>query len=60
MPLREIGALLLLLAAVFALGNLWFHAVEGVLGRIARLFARRKEPPAWHPLPEKQKEDSSI
>lgn len=57
MPLREIGALLLLLAAVFALGNLWFHAVEGVLGRIARLFARRKEPPAWHTLPEEQ-EDS--
>ena len=57
MPLREIGALLLLLAAVFALGNLWFYMVEGVLGRIARLFARRKEPPAWHTLPEEQ-EDS--
>lgn len=29
MPLKELGALLLLLVVVFALGNLWFHMVEG-------------------------------
>lgn len=50
MPLKELGALLLLLVVVFALGNLWFHMVEGGLGRIKGLFLRRKEPPAWHPL----------
>ena len=54
MPLRELGALLLLLVVVFVLGNLWFHMVEGALGRIKGLFLRRKEPPAWHPLPSEE------
>ena len=54
MPLKELGALLLLLVVVFALGNLWFHMVEGVLSRIKGLFLRRKEPPAWHPLPTEE------
>ena len=55
MPLKELGALLLLLVVVFALGNLWFHMVEGVLGRIKGLFLGRKESPAWHPLPTEEK-----
>ena len=50
MPLREIGALLLVLTVVFAVGNLWFHLVEWVLSRITGLFAP-KDPPPWHPLP---------
>ena len=51
MPFGEMGALLLLLVAVFVFGNLWFHFVEAILNRIKRLFPRRKEPPAWHTLP---------
>ena len=51
MPLREIGAVLLVLVVILVLGNLWFHLVEGVLGRIKGLFSRHREPPAWHPLP---------
>ena len=30
MPFGEIGAFLLLLAAVFLFGNLWFHLIEAV------------------------------
>ena len=52
MPFGEIGAVLLVLIAVFAFGNLWFHLVEALLGRIKGLFPRRGDPPAWHPLPE--------
>ena len=51
MPLGEIGAFLLVVAAVFILGNLWFQFVEAVLSRIKKLFPRRKEPPVWHTLP---------
>ena len=56
MPFGEMGALLLLLVAVFVFGNLWFHFVEAILNRIKRLFTRRKEPPARHTLPP-DKED---
>ena len=58
MLLRELGAWLLLLLVVFVLGNLWFHVVEGVLGRLKRLLVRGKEPPAWHPLPPEEDEGS--
>lgn len=58
MLLRELGAWLLLLVVVFVLGNLWFHVVEGALGRLKRLFTRRKEPPRWHSLPTEEKEHS--
>lgn len=56
MPLGEIGAFLLVLLTVFIVGNLWFHFVESILDRIRRLFTRRKEPPAWHPLPPEKNE----
>ena len=55
MSLGEIGAFLLLLAAVFLFGNLWFHLIEAILGQIKRLFTRRKKPPAWHTLPFDEK-----
>lgn len=51
MPFGEIGALLLFLAAVLILRNLWFHFIEGILNRIKKLFTRRKKTPAWHTLP---------
>ena len=51
MPFGAIGAFLLVLIAVFLFGNLWFHFVEFLLGRIKRLFSGQKDPPAWHPLP---------
>lgn len=51
MALREIGAVLLALVAIFAVGQLWFHLVEAVLERIKNLFRGRKDPPTWHPLP---------
>lgn len=58
MPWGEIGAVLAVLAVLFIAGHVWFHMVEGVLGGLKRLFSRRKEPPAWHPLPpEQEKED---
>ena len=57
MPWKEIGGILLLLVVLGIVGNLWFHFVESLLGRIRRLFTRRREPPAWHPLPPEQEED---
>ena len=57
MSLGAIGAFLIVLVVVFAFGNLWFHLVEGVLGRIKSLFIRRKDPPAWHPLPPEEQGD---
>lgn len=60
MPWEEIGAILLALVAVLILGNLWFHLVECVLGRIKRLFTRRKDPPAWHSLPLEQEENDDV
>ncbi len=51
MPIREIGAFLLILVIVFLFGNLWFHFIESMLRRIKKLFTRHKKPPAWHPLP---------
>ena len=54
MPLGAIGAFLLVLAAVFLFGRLWFSAVEALLERLRRLFRPRKEPPAWHPLPPEE------
>ena len=51
MPFGEIGALLLFLAAVLLLGNLWFHFIEAILRQIKKLFTRRKKPPPWHTLP---------
>lgn len=54
MTLGGIGAFLLLLLAVFVIGNLWFHFVEGVLERIKTRFGRHKQPPAWHLLPPEE------
>ncbi len=56
MSFGEIGKFLLLLVAVFIVGNLWFHFVEAILARIKKLFACHKEPPPWHPLPEEKEE----
>lgn len=56
MSLEHIGALILVLVVVFIVGNVWFHLVEALLSRIKSLFARHKEPPAWHPLPPEQEE----
>ena len=50
------GELALALVAVFFFGNLWFRFVEAIWGRIKRRFTRRKEPPAWHPLPTDREE----
>ena len=60
MPLGEVGAFLLFLVVIFVFGNLWFHFVESVLGRIKRLFSRRKDPPAWHPLPPDKEEQNDV
>ena len=58
MPWKEIGGILLLLVVLVIVGNLWFHFVESLLGRIRRLFTRRREPPAWHPLPPDEREEN--
>ena len=56
MPLMEIGTIVLVLLVIVILGNLWFHFVEAILERIRRLFHRKKESPAWHPLPPEQED----
>ena len=54
MSLGAIGAFCVVLVAVFIVGTLWFYFVESILDRIRRLFTRRREPPAWHPLPAEE------
>lgn len=56
MPWGEIGAVLVVLVVVFAVGKLWFHIAEGITGGLKRLISRR-EPPAWHTLPSEQEEE---
>ncbi len=60
MPFGEIGAFLLFLAAVLIFGNLWFHLIEAILGQIKKLFTRRKEPPAWHTLPQDEEDGKNA
>ena len=55
MPLKQVGAILLILLLVVVCGNLWFHFVESILNRLKRLFIRPKDTP-WHPLPPEQEE----
>lgn len=57
MSLGALGAFALVLVVVFLFGQLWFHLVEAILSRIKRLFSRRREPPAWHPLPPEEDQD---
>lgn len=57
MSLVALGAFALVLVVVFLFGQLSFHFVEAILGRIRRLFSRRREPPAWHPLPPEEDQD---
>lgn len=57
MSLGALGAFALVLVVIFLFGQLWFHLVEAILSRIKRLFSRRREPPAWHPLPPEEDQD---
>lgn len=57
MSLGALGAFALVLVVVFLFGQLWFHLVEAILSRIKRLFSRRREPSAWHPLPPEEDQD---
>ena len=59
MSLGELGAVLVVLVAAVALGNLWFHTVEAVLERIKRRFKGRREEP-WHTLPPEQEEKQDV
>ena len=60
MPVAEIGTFLLALVAVVLFGNLWFHLIEAILGQIKKLFTRRKEPPAWHTLPQDEEDGKNA
>ena len=60
MPLGEIGAFLLVLVAVFIFGNLWFHLIEAILNRIKKRLTRRKQPPAWHTLPQDEEDGKNA
>ena len=60
MPFGEIGAFLLFLAAVLIFGNLWFHLIEAILGQIKKIVTRRKEPPAWHTLPQDEEDGKNA
>lgn len=57
MPWGEIGAVLIVLVGVSVAGHLWFHIVEGILSGLKRLFSRKKESSAWHPLPPEQEKE---
>lgn len=56
MSLGAIGAFAVVLVVIFLVGTLWFHLVERILERIRRIFASRRDPPAWHSLPEDPEE----
>lgn len=56
MSLGGIAGFLLLLAAVFLFGNLWFHGVEALVRRVRRLVSR-PEQGAWHPLPPEERRE---
>lgn len=58
MLLAEIGAIFLLLLAVFLFGQIWFALVEAVWKGIKRLLFRQKEPPVWHPFPSEQETEN--
>lgn len=60
MPFGEIGAFLLFLAAVLIFGNLWFHFIEIILSRLKKIVTRRKEPPAWHTLPQDEEDGKNA
>ena len=53
--LGHLGALLLALVVLFAVGRLWYALVETVKDALARRLLPRKEKP-WHPLPPEEKE----
>ncbi len=54
MSLGAILAFLAVLVVVFLWGNLWFHLVEGLLGRLHRLLPDRRPPSGWHPYPTEE------
>lgn len=56
MPMKAIGAFVLVLLVVLIVGQLWFHFVEGVLHKIQTFCKRQQKPPAWHPLPPELQE----
>lgn len=60
MPLGEISTFLLVLVIVFVFGNLWFHFIETLLKWVKKQFLHRKEPPAWHPLPQDKDNTKDI
>ena len=60
MPFGDIGAFLLFLAAVLIFGNLWFHFIETILSRLKKIVTRRKEPPAWHTLPQDEEDGKNA
>ena len=53
MSLGAIGAALAVLVAVFIVGHIWFHIVEGVLDGLKRLFGKNG-PAVWHTLLQEQ------
>lgn len=59
MPVGKIAVILLFLTVAVVFGNLWFHLVESALEFLKRPFARRKEPPSWHPLPPDQEDEKN-
>ena len=56
MLLREVGAILILMIIVVAVGNLWFHFVESILNKILNLIFPHREPSACHLRPPEEDE----
>ena len=50
MTLKMIGAVFIVLLILVIFGNVWFYFVDGLIGRVKRLFFKNKKPQNWHTL----------
>lgn len=63
MSLGSIGAVLLVLVAVFIFSRVWFHFVESILRILKRILCKKAPPPAWHTLavePDREEKEDVI
>lgn len=53
MDIPVIAAVFLALVAVFIIGQIWFHLINGILKAVRRTFTKKQ---TWYPLPDEEKE----
>ena len=54
MPWGKIGAVFVVLLVVFLFGRLWFALIEGILGRLRKIFSCCRKQETWHTLSEEE------